>query len=173
VIAEGQLKVGGIFSDANNASRNTRDAAQGWETKIGRSRGEVSLGGVRALRGLVNRGGVLAGRVILVVEDEVLIALDVKDALESADAQVLVANSLKDGLRLAKCSRISAAILDISFGPRDCKGVCWRLSKRAVPFMFHTGYLDSRVLRRWPNAPLVNKPALREQIVARVVDLMR
>ena len=57
------------------------------------SSGELSLSGAVRYEGLVN-GGALAGRVILVLEDQPLIALDVKDALESADAQVVVANNL-------------------------------------------------------------------------------
>jgi Crp-like helix-turn-helix protein len=80
------------------------------------------------LGGRVSGRGVLAGRVILVLEDEPLVALDVQAALESADAQVVVANTLEDGLRLARCPRLSAAILDISFGPRDCNGICWRIA---------------------------------------------
>src|SRR2546423_6457380 len=86
------------------------------------------------------RKGPLAGRSILIVEDEPLIALDITEGFRSAGASVLSAHNLQDGLRLAGHPDLSAAVLD--FGLPDAEGtaLCERLRDRQIPFVLHTGY---------------------------------
>jgi CheY-like chemotaxis protein len=81
----------------------------------------------------------LAGRVILVVEDEPLIALDVVKALRAAGARVLSAGYMESGLCTTEHPDLSAAVIDLHLGDGSGTTVCKRLRERSVPFVIHTG----------------------------------
>jgi CheY-like chemotaxis protein len=58
----------------------------------------------------------LIGRTILVIEDEPLIALDIRQAFEDAGATVVMARTLAAALVEAEDTSISAAIVDHALG---------------------------------------------------------
>jgi DNA-binding response OmpR family regulator len=118
------------------------------------------------------RGPILAGRSILVVEDEPLIALDIEIALRRVGAKVLSTAYLWVGLHFAKHPGLSAAVLDLRLGLDDCTAICRRLSKLRVPFIFHSGYGGAAANELWPNAPVLSKPANAERIVKAVVSTL-
>jgi len=80
-----------------------------------------------------------AGRSILVVEDEPLIALELQLALEDMGATVHKAAALPAALALAERTTFSAAIVDFQLGGERCEDLCAELTQRGVPFMFYTG----------------------------------
>jgi DNA-binding response OmpR family regulator len=82
----------------------------------------------------------LAGRTILIAEDEPFIAMDIAAACETAGAVVLTAATLEDAARLVDHDALSAAILD--FGLRDghADPLCLRLNERNIPYVLHSGY---------------------------------
>ena len=81
-----------------------------------------------------------AGRSILVVEDEPLIALDVSLAFENVGAVVLTARTLAAALLLVEHGGLSAAVLDFGLGDGDADALCSRLDQRRIPFILHSGY---------------------------------
>ena len=113
----------------------------------------------------------LDGRVVLVVEDEALVGLDVRDLLGDYGATVLLARNVKDALPLADRPELAAAVLDINLAGEDCSPICHRLSERGIPFMFHTGYSSAAVLEQWSSAPVVNKPASGARIIEALTGL--
>jgi DNA-binding response OmpR family regulator len=115
----------------------------------------------------------LAGRSILIVEDEPLIALDVEIALRCAGAKVLSTAHLREGMYFAEHPGLSAAVLDLRLGlVDDCTPICRRLSKLRVPFLFYSGYRGSDLYELWPNAPVLSKPANAERMVEAVLDML-
>jgi CheY-like chemotaxis protein len=108
----------------------------------------------------------LSGRSILVVEDEPLIALDLRQSLESAGAYVFAATQLPHAVQLAGHPDVSAAVLDYRLGHEDSTAICSRLEQRGIPFMFYSGYEDMHKL--WPNAVHVPKPASAHEIIEAV-----
>jgi DNA-binding response OmpR family regulator len=66
----------------------------------------------------------LAGRAVLVVEDEPLVGLDVADALTSCGAQVVCVRSAVEALASIDPVELSVAVLDINLGSHDCRPVC-------------------------------------------------
>jgi len=112
----------------------------------------------------------LAGRSILIVEDEPLIALDIAEGFRSAGASVLSAHNLQDGLRLAGHPDLSAAVLD--FGLRDGEGtaLCARLKDRRIPFVLHTGYQHTS--EACHAGVLVPKPTAPAELVSTVARLL-
>jgi DNA-binding response OmpR family regulator len=99
----------------------------------------------------------LSGRSILIVEDEPLIAMDIADNLRSAHANVLIAATLQEGMRLAECAPLSAAIVDLILGREDVAALCKRLTARGVPFVIYSGY--GEVPDECEPGAIVEKPA--------------
>lgn len=108
------------------------------------------------------------GRLVLIVEDEPLIALDLHEVLRSAGASILAATNIKDALELIACAQICAAIVDIDLGGQDCSSVCASRTERSIPFMFYTGYSSAAALTTWPLAPTLSKPA----VTGTMVDIL-
>jgi CheY-like chemotaxis protein len=116
------------------------------------------------LEGVVETA-VLAERRILVVEDEPLIALDIAARLQEAGARVLSALYLERALGLAECPDLAAGVLDFDLGKADSTQVCWKLTSRQIPFLFHSGRLYS-AFQQWPRAPVLLKPTTHALIEA-------
>ena len=99
------------------------------------------------------------GRVLL-VEDNMLIALDAEDMLADLGAEaVAVAASVSDALAAIERERPDLAVLDVNLGPETSIPVAERLAELDVPFLFATGYGDK--VPRPPSvsdAPMVSKP---------------
>lgn len=114
----------------------------------------------------------LLGHSVLIVEDEPLIALELRDALRAAGARILAATNIKDALALILHARICAAIVDVNLNGYDCSSVCCALTIRSIPFVFYTGYSSAATLSAWPHAPAINKPAEGTTMVETIVRLI-
>jgi DNA-binding response OmpR family regulator len=110
---------------------------------------------------------------ILLVENEPAIALSIADCLQDAGALVLTAWRTSDALRIAEDHHFSAAVLDLDLGGDDSTIVCRRLTERGVPFLFYSGYDDTYVCDKWPNATVVPKPAGEQVLITALIDLIR
>ena len=89
------------------------------------------------------------GKRVLVVEDEIAVAMLVEDELRGAGAEVLgPVPTVGDALRLVEAAAadggISAAVLDINLDGRHVAPVADKLAALGVPFLFATGYGDLR-----------------------------
>jgi DNA-binding response OmpR family regulator len=112
----------------------------------------------------------LAGRAVLVVEDEPLIALDITESLQHAGADVLTARTLKEGLRLAEHPQLSAAILDYALGGNYAAALCERLKARDIPFVLYSGYADA--LDHCCDGVVVAKPTASTELVKTIAGLL-
>ena len=113
----------------------------------------------------------LAGRAILVVEDQALIALDITQALEAAGAAVTTTNTLKHALILVEHDGLSGAILDHALGDGDSSQLCERLKERGIPFMIYSGF--DTVGGACAGALHIAKPAAEGALVAAMEGLIR
>ena len=106
------------------------------------------------------------GRRILVVEDEYLIADDVRMALEEAGAEVLgPVASVKDAEELISSDPvIDAALLDVNVRGEQIFAVADQLAERGVPFVFATGYDQASIPDRYSDRPCLEKPIKARQI---------
>ena len=117
----------------------------------------------------------LAGRRILLVEDELLLALDVQMALEGEGAEVIgPIDDLEEGLALLDREPIlDAAILDVDLHGEDVFPLAERLRGRNVPFLFHTGHGEREALtKHFDGVPVCIKPVLSERLVDAVEALL-
>lgn len=102
--------------------------------------------------------GALAGKRILIVEDQYLIASDLRRALEGVAAVVVgPAGTASQGLALAE-GEIDAAILDINLRGTMSLEIAERLASRAIPYMFLTGKDGWAVPETFRHVPRVLKP---------------
>ena len=113
----------------------------------------------------------LAGRTILVVEDEVLIALDLVKSIEEAGARAIVVNTAKVGINFVELSTISAAVIDHQLGDDDRTNLCERLTAASIPFVIYSSYPDPP--DAWPNALFLQKPTPGKEMVATIARLLR
>jgi DNA-binding response OmpR family regulator len=113
----------------------------------------------------------LAGRSILIVEDEPLIAMDIAQSLKAQGASVSVARTLRDALREVEAPGLSAGVLDHRLPDGDASQICDRLDARNIPFVICSGY--SYVEGPCSEGEHVHKPVQPEALVAKVVDLLR
>jgi len=112
------------------------------------------------------------GRSILVVEAEPFAALDVEIGLREAGAKVLAAHGLSEALYMAEYPALSAAVIAQRLGNDNTASVCRRLADLGVPFMLYTRYDATAAKERWPNAPIVAKPASAEELLSTVAELL-
>ena len=113
----------------------------------------------------------LAGRSILIVEDEPIIALEIVAAFEKAGAQVTTTTTLRHATILVENDGLSAAVLDHGLGDGDSSSLCERLTERNIPFVIYSGFapIDDGACRK---ATLVSKPANPGMLVATVAGLL-
>lgn len=99
------------------------------------------------------------GRLFL-VEDEVIIAADMKFRLQ--DAGYVVAHSastLRDAISIARLADIEVAVLDVNLNGEMSFPVADILQSRAIPFVFITGYQpDGLIPGRFGAVQVVRKP---------------
>lgn len=109
----------------------------------------------------------------LIVEDEPLIALEVRATFSAAGASIVAAAHSSEAMQMINSPDLSAAVVDIDLGRgEDCSAVCKRLSERGIPFVFFTGDARADILLKWPHAPVLTKLADRIRLVEVVAGLL-
>jgi DNA-binding NtrC family response regulator len=105
--------------------------------------------------------GTLAGKTIMIVEDDAALALDLLTSLTDAEAKVIgPITDLDEAARLVEGSRCDAVILDLRVGDRNATSFAHLLLQRRIPFLVYTGYPDSAYLELdWAGCRLLSKPA--------------
>ncbi|KQW84027.1 response regulator [Brevundimonas sp. Root1279] len=112
-----------------------------------------------------------AGRRVLVVEDESLVAMLLETILEDMGCTpVGPASTVDEGLQLvAEDAPIDAALLDVNVAGRQIFPVAEALKARGVPFIFSTGYGEGGLPDEWRGQPTLQKPfteaAVREALM--------
>jgi two-component sensor histidine kinase/two-component SAPR family response regulator len=115
----------------------------------------------------------LAGKRLLMVEDEFLVGMMAKKLLESFGATVLGPYArLADGLAAAKSERFDGALLDFNLAGELAEPLADFLIAHGVPFVFLTGYQRDSIDRRYANVPLLQKPIEPESLERVLVSLL-
>jgi CheY-like chemotaxis protein len=112
----------------------------------------------------------LWGRSILVVEDELLIAMDIAGALENAGAHPTMTTTVRHALILVEHDGLSGAIMDHALSDGDSTALCARLKERGIPYISYTGY--AAVAGADPAAPLIEKPVPMDTLMSALEELL-
>lgn len=102
----------------------------------------------------------LKGRRILVVEDEMMIAMLVEDMLADLGCDVVgPAHGLESALQMANDDdRLDAAVLDVNLGGQQVFAVADALRAKGVPAIFSTGYGEAGLRDVDAGSPVLQKP---------------
>ena len=116
----------------------------------------------------------LRGKRVLLVEDEVFIALDLQHEAEDAGAVVTYARTLAEALRAAREDTFDGAILDVTLSTEGtCEPVADLLREAGTPFLLHSGDLDRQgEVIAGLGAPIVPKPAAPGEVIGLLARLM-
>ncbi|WFU82093.1 response regulator [Bradyrhizobium sp. CIAT3101] len=101
----------------------------------------------------------MTARRILIVEDEMMIAMMIEDFLADLGWDVVgVASTLDRALAMARDAAIDAALLDVNLNGQDTYPAADILSERQIPFVFATGYGAQGIADRFRHVPALTKP---------------
>jgi light-regulated signal transduction histidine kinase (bacteriophytochrome) len=108
---------------------------------------------------------------VLLVEDQMLIAMDVEATLaDRGVSHVVTANSSDQALAAIRREPPDIAVLDVNLGSGTSIPVAEELRSRNIPFVFATGYGDSQMIpAELRTVPMVRKPFEGESLIALMV----
>ena len=112
-------------------------------------------------------------KLVLLVEDEPLIALDIEHRLRSEGVRVITAGHLDAALYMAEHPDLSSAVVDLCLGEESATPIFRRLAHRNLPFVVYTGYATEALAREWPSATIIQKPASLDIIADALAVLCR
>lgn len=101
----------------------------------------------------------LAGRRVLIVEDEYMIAMLLDDLLAELGCVVAdIAAKPAQAIKAIETHEIDAAVLDVNLDGADSFGIAAVLAENEIPFVFATGYGGSRLTPEFAHRPVLQKP---------------
>jgi PAS domain S-box-containing protein len=104
-------------------------------------------------------------RRVMLVEDEALVGMMMRDLLVELDLFVLGPFcSVRDAMAALGTHELDGAVLDLNIGGETVYPVADALTKKKIPFIFVTGYGAESVDGRFSNTPILQKPIAREML---------
>ncbi len=102
----------------------------------------------------------MTARTVLLVEDEMFVALDIQMTLEDEGWQVSGPfATAREALEFLDDNSVHCAILDVRLADGDVFPVADRLKKNEIPFVFHSGHANPRKLEeQYPASLVCQKP---------------
>ena len=100
----------------------------------------------------------LSGLRILLLEDELLLAMMLDDALTALGCVVSKTPRVSEALRLAATDAIDGAVLDVNVAGEESYPVADELSRCGIPFVFVTGYGAGSLRSDHRDRPTLQKP---------------
>ena len=138
---------------ARSARRQDRAACCAMPASIGR----------RARTSPPSRCRLATGNRVLLVEDEILVAMMMRDILTELGFTVVGPFSrLAEAMVAAVHDEIDAGIIDVNLGGEFVYPVADVLAARKIPFVFVTGYGVESIDGRFGYVPIIKKPVQRQ-----------
>ena len=120
------------------------------------------------------KSGPLAGRRILVVEDEYFIAEEIRVLLSELGATVIgPLPDQFDAIAILSDTDVDCAVLDIDIGGRAVFPLIRELRQRDVPWLFVSGYSEALVPEHLRGRAHLEKPVAADALAASIQGLLR
>ncbi|MGR3568972.1 MAG: response regulator, partial [Pseudooceanicola nanhaiensis] len=109
--------------------------------------------------------------VAMVVEDNMIIAMDAADILGDLGVKTVhTASTVAEALRIAESNKLVLAVLDVHLGTETSLPVAQVLEAQKVPFILASGYGgQGDSLAHFPAAPVIPKPFTVETLSAAIL----
>jgi DNA-binding NarL/FixJ family response regulator len=102
---------------------------------------------------------------VLLVEDQMIVAMQIEDMLHAAGCEVVgPVGTVHGAITLAKEAALDVAVLDIDLDGEKVYPVAEELQARGIPFILATGYGESTLPENRRDQPRLSKPFQREQL---------
>lgn len=113
-----------------------------------------------------------ASRRVLVVEDEMIVALFMEELLGELGHRVAgVVPRLDQALARADDGSFDVAILDVHLNGKDVFPLADALADRGIPFAFATGYGERGIPERHRQRPTLQKPFRPDELAKAIAAL--
>ena len=99
-----------------------------------------------------------SGSIVMILEDEPIIALALEDILVGEGASVRHASRIGEACEVVLAENIDSAILDVNVHGTLSYPVAELLAERRIPVIFATGYGDRAHQRQFADVPTIAKP---------------
>ncbi len=120
-----------------------------------------------------DRSGTADRLKVLLIEDEVLVALVLEDTIEGLGHEIVAtAGTVQHALDVVREKHLDLAILDVNVGGQQVFPVADLLSERGIPFCFVTGYGKRGLKEPYQDCPVLMKPFTEGQLaemISRIV----
>ena len=101
----------------------------------------------------------LAGKRVLVIEDEALVTMLLEDSLLEIGCEIASqASRFQDAMAKANTLSFDVAILDVNLNDQQTYPIAAALVERGIPFVFATGYGAANLPDLSRQAPVLRKP---------------
>lgn len=104
---------------------------------------------------------------VLVIEDEVLVAMGMEMTLVEAGYLVVgPVGRFDQAMQAAQAEEADVALLDVNLRGAEVYPVADQLSARGIPFVFLTGYDRTTLPARFAERQVVRKPFQRDELLS-------
>ena len=115
----------------------------------------------------------LSNRKVLVVEDEMMIAMLIEDMLDEFGCKLVgPATNVPRALELIGKESIAVAVLDLNLDGKDTYAIADALQRKSVPFIFATGYGSTGLRQEYGNRPVLPKPFQARDLEAALTEAL-
>lgn len=104
------------------------------------------------------------GAIVLILEDEPIIALALEDVLVGEGASVRHASRIGEAREILLAERVDSAVLDVNVHGTLSYPLAELLTERRIPFIFATGYGDRPHPQQFADVPTISKPYSAEDL---------
>ncbi len=109
---------------------------------------------------------------ILLVEDNLLIAMDVEELIaEQGCTPIGPVSNVADGLEAVRQTELDGAVLDVNLGDERVWPIAELLEEHGVPFVIATGYSAAEIPDRFNTRPRLEKPISPGGLAAALADM--
>ncbi len=116
----------------------------------------------------------LLNKRVLLVEDEVLVAMELAAELEDAGAEIVaISSTVEQAIDSVRSGAIDVVVLDGNLGGERVDAIAEELSARAIPFCFFSGYGREHLPSGFNDVPVVQKPFDPRRLLTTLSDLLR
>ncbi len=116
----------------------------------------------------------LRGSRVLIVEDDGIIALDLRMVIEGAGCRIVALEfTVEEGARRARDEQLDMALLDVQVNGSTTFELADTLIARRIPFVFLTGYSAESLPDRFAANRVVRKPFSPKRLLSALDQVMR